>query len=422
MNKPVATGTAQIEVPAPVALSPQIAAPARSPLRKILAVATMLALLVAAAIAWWMLGTTDPVRYTTAPVTRGAVVRGVTATGTVNPVLTIIVGSYVSGVIQEIHCDYNTQVKKGQVCAQIDPRPYQSVVDQNKANLAVAKAQLVKDQANFDYAQINYDRNSRLAQTNAISKDTLDIARNALDQARAQIGVDQATIAQRQAQLEAAQVNLGYTNIVSPVEGTVVSRNVTVGQTVAASFQTPTLFLIATDLTKMQVDTNVSESDIGGIMDGNKAVFTVDAFPKRNFEGAVVQVRQSPQTVQNVVTYDVVVSVDNADLALKPGMTAANRIITDQRSDVLRVPSQALRYAPATATRRSGTSGRTRPAEQGRVWVLRDGKPVRVAVTAGLDDDTYTEIVKGELNLGDQVIIAEQRSNTDNKTAAPRLR
>jgi HlyD family secretion protein len=167
----------------------------------------------------------------------------------------------------------------------------------------------------------------------------------------------------------------------------------------------------------------VSESDIGGIKEGNKALFTVDAFPKRTFEGTVTQVRQSPQTVQNVVTYDVVVSIDNSDLALKPGMTAANRIVTDQRADVLRVPSQALRYAPATgAPRRSGTFGRTRPAEQGRVWVLRDGKPARVAVTAGLDDDTYTEVVKGELKPDDQVIIAEQRSNTDNKPTAPRLR
>jgi HlyD family secretion protein len=405
----------------PAVLSPKIAAPARSPLRKYGLIAAPLALLLAAAIAWWSLGSTSSVQYTTAPVTRGAVTRGVTATGTVNPVLTIIVGSYVSGVIQEIHCDYNTEVKKGQVCAQIDPRPYQTVVDQNNANLAMAKAQLVKDQANFDYAQINYDRNVRLSQTNAISKDTLDIARNALDQARAQVGVDQATIAQRQAQLEAAQVNLGYTAIVSPVDGTVVSRNVTVGQTVAASFQTPTLFLIATDLTKMQVDTNVSESDIGGIKDYDKASFTVDAFPKRTFAGAVSQVRQSPQNVQNVVTYDVVVSVDNFDLALRPGMTAATRIVIDHRNDVIRVPSQALRYAPATA-RRTGTAGRTRSAEQGRVWVLRDGKPVRVTVTVGLDDDTYTEIVKGDINPDDQVIIAEQRNSTDNKTAAPRLR
>ena len=152
------------------------------------------------------------------------------------------------------------------------------------------------------------------------------------DQALAQITFDEATIQQRQAMLDAAQVNLDYTNIISPVDGTVVSRNVTMGQTVAASFQTPTLFLIATDLTKMQVDANVSESDIGGIKEGNKATFTVDAYSKRLFEGTVTQVRQSPQTVQNVVTYDVVVSVDNSDLALKPGLTAATRIIIDQRN------------------------------------------------------------------------------------------
>lgn len=422
MNKPVTTGTAPIEVPAPAALGAKIGAPARAPFRKIGLIATPLALLLAAAIAWWTLGGESPVQYSTAPVTRGAVTRAVTATGTVNPVLTIIVGTYVSGVIQDLSCDYNTQVKRGQICAKIDPRPYQTVVDQNRANLTAAKAQVEKSKVSLTYAQLTYDRMARLGQTNAVSKDAVDNAKNLYDQARAQVGVDEADIALHEAQLATAQVNLDYTNIASPVEGTVVSRNVTMGQTVAASFQTPTLFLIATDLTKMQVDTNVSESDIGGITDGDKAIFTVDAFPKRTFEGTVVQVRQSPQTVQNVVTYDVVVSVANTDLALKPGMTAANRIITDQRSDVLRVLSQALRYAPATATRRTGTSGRTRPAEQGRVWVLRDGKPVRVAVTTGLDDDTYTEIVKGELNPGDQVIIAEQRSSTDNKAAAPRLR
>ena len=421
MNKPVEIDTARVE-PVVLVPKPQAANPVTPHRRHVLLIAALssLALIAAVGAAWWFATAEAPVRYTTAPVTTGAVTRAVTATGTVNPVLTIIVGSYVSGVILEINCDYNTQVKKGQVCAQIDPRPYQTVVDQNNANLAQARAQLVKDQANLDYAQINYDRNARLAQTNAISKDTLDVAKNALDQARAQIGVDQATIAQRQAQLAAAQVNLDYTNIVSPVDGTVVSRNVTVGQTVAASFQTPTLFLIATDLTKMQVDTNVSESDIGGIKESNKAIFTVDAFPKRNFEGTVSQVRQSPQTVQNVVTYDVVVSIDNTDLALKPGMTAANRIITDERTNVLRVPSQALRYAPADrSSQRSGR--RSNAVDRTRVWVLRDGKPVRVAVTAGLDDETYTEIVKGELKAGDLVIVAEQRTTNNSKVAAPRL-
>jgi HlyD family secretion protein len=428
MSKPVGIGAARAEQPAPVVLvpkSPPAAAPAAPKSRKLWLIGGLLALAVLVAIGavWWFSSSAGTVNYTTAPVTRGDVTRTVTATGTVNPVLTIIVGSYVSGVIQEIHCDYNTEVKKGQVCAKIDPRPYQSVVDQNKANLAQAKAQLEKDKANLTYAQLNYDRNGRLAQGNAVSKDALDIAKNALDQATAQIGVDEASIQQRQALLEAAQVNLSYTDIVSPVDGTVVSRNVNVGQTVAASFQTPTLFLIATDLTKMQVDTNVSESDIGGIKDWDKATFTVDAFPKRTFDGAVSQVRQSPQNVQNVVTYDVVVSVDNTDLALKPGMTAATRIIIDQKRDVLRVPSQALRYAPVGSggTRRSATSASPGQAPQARVWVLRGGKPARVVVTAGLDDDSFTEIVGGELKAGDLVITAEQRDAAA-KAAVPRPR
>ena len=428
MNMPVAFEASRAEPPAPVTLAPkpESTAPVHSHRGKpwVIGGLSALAVIIAIALAWWLSGGNGTVRYTTAPVTRGAVTRAVTATGTVNPVLTIIVGSYVSGVIQEIHCDYNTEVKQGQVCAKIDPSPYQTVVDQNKANLGVARAQLEKDKANLAYAQLNFERNARLAQTNAVSKDTLDISKNALDQALAQIGVDEATIAQRQAQLAATEVNLGYTNIVSPVDGTVVSRNVTVGQTVAASFQTPTLFLIATDLTKMQVDTNVSESDIGGIKNGNQAEFTVDAFPKRAFRGQVSQVLQSPQNVQNVVTYDVVVSIDNSDGALKPGMTAATRIIIDQRSDVLRVPSQALRYSPDrsdTAAKRGTNSTRSGAGAQAHVWVLRDGTPTRIQVTSGLDDDTYTEIVKGDLKADDQVIIAEQRTTTKAALPTPRL-
>ena len=386
---------------------------------------TILAAIAAAAalglLAWiWFSPNGEPVRYTTAAAARGDITKTVTATGTVNPVLTIIVGTYVSGVIQELHCDYNTEVTVGQVCAKIDPRPYQTIVDQNRANLAQAKAQLEKSKAALAYAKILFERNDALARNNAVSKDALDSSRAAYDAARAQIGVDEATIQQRQAQLEAADVNLGYTDIVSPVNGTVVSRNVTVGQTVAASFQTPTLFLIATDLTQMQVDTNVSESDIGGIKTGNRGSFTVDAFPRRTFRGTVTQVRQSPQTVQNVVTYDVVVSVDNKDLALKPGMTAATRIVVEQRRDVLRVPSQALRYSPP-GQGPAGGARRTRNADvQGRVFVLRDGAPVAVPVTTGLDDDSFTEIVSGELKAGDLVVTAEQRGTA--KAALPRPR
>ena len=422
MNKPIETTELQAATPVVLVPVPPVPARPRSWKLRLIGGALALALIAAVGAVWWLSSANGAVHYTTAPVTTGAVTRMVTATGTVNPVLTIIVGTYVSGVIQDLSCDYNTKVKVGQVCAKIDPRPYQTVVDQNKANLNAAQAQLDKDKATLAYAQLFFDRMVGLAKTNAVSKDSLDNAQSLLDQARAQVGVDEATIAQREAQLATAQVNLDYTNIVSPVDGTVVSRNVTMGQTVAASFQTPTLFLIATDLTKMQVDTNVSESDIGGVNESNKAVFTVDAFPKRSFDGTVAQVRQSPQNLQNVVTYDVVVSVDNSDLALKPGMTAATQIVIDQRSDVLRVPSQALRYAPATAgaTRRSGTSPKTGQAPQARVWVLRDGNPVRIAVTAGLDDDTFTEIVKGELKAGDLVITAERRTN-NSKPAAPRL-
>jgi HlyD family secretion protein len=371
-------------------------------------------LLVAAAIAWWILGGPSTVHYTTDTVTRGAITRGVTATGTVNPELTIIVGTYVSGVIQQLFCDYNTPVKTGQVCAKIDPRPYQTIVDQNKANLAVGRAQLEKDRANLAYTKLTLDRDAKLVQTNAVSQDTFDNAKSAYDQAQAQITFDEATIQQRQAELASAQVNLDYADIVSPVDGIVVSRNVTMGQTVAASFQTPTLFLIASDLTKMEVDTNVSESDIGGIKQGDRSTFTVDAFPKRTFEGTVSQVRQSPQTVQNVVTYDIVVSVDNSDLALMPGMTTANRIITDQRNDVIRVPTQALRYTPSGLAR-VNVSG------QAQIWVLRNEQPISVPVVIGLEDDNFTEIVSGDVKAGDLVITAEQVA-TGSNTAAPRLR
>ncbi len=373
----------------------------------------LLVLVALAGVWWWAAGRSAPPRYLTAAVTRGDVTRAVTATGTVNPVLTIIVGSYVSGVIQQISCDYNTEVKQGQVCATIDPRPYQAVVDQDKANLDVARAQLGKDRAALAYAQVNDQRNRQLVLRNYVSKNVADSSRSVYQQAKAQVALDQATIEQRQALLAAAEINLGYTSIVSPVNGTVVSRNVTIGQTVAATFQTPTLFLIATDLTKMQVDTNVSESDVGGMKQGQEASFTVDAFPGRVFRGAVEQVRQSPQTVQNVVTYDVVVAVANADLALKPGMTAAVDIVTARRPGVLRVPDQALRYTPSGAA--------AVPAGTSRVWVLRGGKPVAVPIGRGLDDDTNTEILTGDLQPGDRVILGEQRAAGSAALPVPRF-
>ncbi len=405
--------------PAVEALAPPARA-ASTPRRRHWGWLAVVALLVAigAAAAWFELRQAPTVRYATQPVTRGTVAKTVTATGTVNPILTIIVGSYVSGVIQSLSCDFNTPVKTGQVCAKIDPRPYQAVVDQATANLAVAKAQLVKDQANLAYTDANNQRNQLLLKQDSVSKDAAEQAQNAYDQAKAQVGLDAASIQQYQATLEAAQLNLGYTDIIAPVDGIVVSRNVTQGQTVASSLQTPTLFLVATDLKTMQVDTNISESDVGGVKQGDAATFTVDAYPKRTFTGAVTQVRVNPQTVQNVVTYDAVISAANDDLALFPGMTASTNIVVDQRLNALRVPDQALRYVPGGLPR-AGTSEGAGGNGTARVWALRDGKPAPIDVTTGLDDDTYTEIVKGDLNAGDAVILSEDRGATGAQSGTP---
>lgn len=339
---------------------------------------------------WWASHREAPVRYTTMPVSQGDIARIVSATGTVNPVLTIIVGSYVSGVIQQLYCDYNTQVKAGQVCAKIDPRPFQAALDQYSG-------QLVRDRAILEKDRMDLARYQRLAKQESIARQQAEDQLYLVNQ-------DEGTVKLDEGLVENAKLNLEYTDIISPVDGTVVSRNVTQGQTVASSFQTPTLFLIATDLKKMQVDTNTSESDIGQVKEGDTATFTVDAFPQRTFHGTVTQVRQSPQTVQNVVTFDAVVSVENSDLALMPGMTASTRIIVDQRSNVVRVPNPALRYAP-------GGLASVGPKAGGgaRVWVLRNGRPVAVPVVTGLDDDNFTEIVKGDIHPGDQIVVSEDR-------------
>jgi HlyD family secretion protein len=384
-------------------------------------------LLVGGAGYYWTRYREAPVRYVTAPVTRGTVAVALTATGTVNPVTVVEVGTYVSGPIVRWSCDYNARVTVGQLCAQIDPRPFQMVADQAAANLAVARAQLVKDQASLTYAKTTYERDSGLLQRGIVSQATLDNDKSTYDQAVAQITYDESAIQERQAEVNAAQVNLGFTRIISPVDGIVVSRNIEIGQTVAASFQTPILFLIATDLTKMQVDTNVSESDIGGVKVGDRATFTVQTFPNRQFQGAVRQVRQAPTTVQNVVTYDVVVAVDNADGALKPGMTATTRIVKAEHDDVLMLPEQALRFLPeGVKNDRAGQgarrSERSAPpggdtTHRGRAWVLRDGKPVPVPLMVGLADGTSAEIAKGELAEGDQVIVTE--ATTGAKSAGP---
>ena len=373
--------------------------------RRYLLLLALLLLSSAGAAALWSMRRTPSVHYTSAAIIRGTIARSITATGTVNPILTIIVGSYVSGVIQSLSCDYNTVVKAGQICAKVDPRPYQATLDQYTG-------QLLRDRAILGKDRINLARYQKLVAQNSIAR------QQAEDQAYI-VQQDEGTVKLDEGLVESAKLNLDYTNIISPVNGTVVSRNVTQGQTVAASFQTPTLFLIGTDLKKMEVDTNVSESDVSGMKEGSKATFTVDAYPNRMFQGTVAQIRLSPQSVQNVVTYDVVIDVDNGDLALMPGMTASTQIVIDQRKDVLRVPDPALRYAPHGLTAAGpGTSIRG----QARVWVLRNGQPVEVPVVLGLDDGNLTEIVKGDFQPGDRIITAETRGQTGNPSglAPPR--
>jgi len=360
----------------------------------------------AIALVWWRRSRSPSTGYLTAPVSRGTIIRAITATGAVNPVVTVQVGAFVSGNIQTLYCDYNTKVKPNQLCAKIDPRPYQVVVDQNAAALGTAKAQLLKDQASLTYAKLTYDRDLGLLKQGVVSQDNVDSDKSTYDQAVAQVALDQATITQRQAELQAAEVNLQYTDIVSPVEGTVISRNVDVGQTVAASFQTPMLFLVGKDLTRMQVDVSVSESDIGAVAVGQRSTFTVEAYPNRTFVGQVAQIRRAPITVQNVVTYDVVIAVANPDLVLLPGMTANSRIVTAERDSALRVPLQALRYAP-NGVGREGRPGGDRSHQQ--VWVLGAGRevPEPVPVVTGMDDGTLIEVVSGALAVGDQVVIGE---------------
>lgn len=390
----------------------------RAPRRRIALIAGVLVLLLVAVLAgWWATRSAPPPKYLTATLSRGDVSRAVTATGTVNPVMTIIVGSYVSGVIRDVYCDYNTRVKKGQLCARIDPRPYQAALEQ-------AEGALARDSAQLSGARSDLARYAVLVPQNLVAEITYTDQVALVHQLEGSVQVDRALVSN-------AKVNLGYTNIVSPVDGTVVARNITVGQTVAASFQTPTLFLIATDLTRMQVDTNVSESDIGSIRKDEPADFTVEAFPGRIFRGTVVQVRQAPQVVQNVVTYDAVVGVSNPEFLLKPGMTATVSIITAQRREVVRIPDQALRFSPGglgaanAGGAPQGAPPKAAPApgsgQPAQVWVLSDSKLVAIPIRVGIDDGAYSELVSGDLRAGERVIIGEQLPAANAKARTLRL-
>ena len=356
-----------------------------------------------------------PVRYRTATVERGLVESVVTATGTINPVVSVQVGSQVTGKIQSLHADFNSVVKAGDLVATIDPSVYQARRDQAAATLANTKAAVAKSQADLAQRKRELARINSLLGQQFVSQNDVDVAVTAQQGAQAQLEVSEAQVKQAKAQLDAADLDLKYTVIRSPVSGIVIARNVEVGQTVTAGFQTPTLFLIALDLTKMQVDTNVSEADIGGIAEGKEAAFSVDAYPGESFRGMVKQVRNAPISVQNVVAYDVVVEVDNRELRLKPGMTANVSIVVARKEDALKVPNAALRFSPPQSGRHAGLSEgpataaalkKTTTPGQKRVWREgASGDPEAVSLQTGISDGTFTEIVTDALHEGEPVII-----------------
>ncbi len=353
-------------------------------------------------------------QFKTVKVQRGEITQVVTATGTVNPVTTIIIGTRVSGTIVALYADYNSQVKKGQLIAQIDPTPFENELKQAEAELLNSKASLFKAEVTLKDAERTLKRKQELFKRDLIARSELDDAETAYNNAKAQYEIAVAQVKKAEAGLRQAITNLGYTKIVSPVDGVVIAKNVEVGQTVAASFQTPTLFTIAPDLTKMQVDTNVDEADISKIKAGMEASFTVDAYPDRKFKGIVSQIRLSPTVTQNVVTYNVVISVDNSHLLLKPGMTANVTFVVESKKDVIKIPNAALRFRMPN----------TPVAKQQGVWVLRGGKPVRINVKTGISDGEWTELLEGEIKEEDQVIVdigTTQKGSSQN-TPRPPLR
>jgi HlyD family secretion protein len=363
--------------------------------------------------------------FQTAPVTRGPITQAVTATGTLNPVQNVQVGSQVSGNIQKLFVDFNSVVKAGQVIAQIDPVVFQANVNQAEGDLANARAAL-------ELARLNEGRTQALVAKQNSAQSDLDQATAALHQAEANVKI-------KEGALEKAKADLDHCTITSPIDGIVISRNVDVGQTVAASLQAPVIFQIANDLSKMQIDANVAEADVGAVAVDQDVEFTVDAFPTRTFPGKVVQVRNAPITVQNVVTYDTVIGVSNPDQKLKPGMTANVSIVAAHRDDTLKIPNSALRFRPpdqasSPAPRRDPSSGPRQPGGGNKpggnraerrtertVYVLASGasKPAATTIKTGISDGITTEVVEG-LKEGDRVVTGmTENASADTQATNP---
>lgn len=390
-------------------------------------------------------------KYETTKVDRGQIVAKVTATGTLSALVTVQVGSQVSGRVQALFVDFNDPVTKGQVIAKVDPRMFESQIEQARANDIAARGNLERAQAQAAEAERQLARTESLAAQKLVSEADLDAARANAAVARATARATEGQVAQGRASLRQAELNLNYATIVSPIDGIVVSRAVDVGQTVAASFQAPVLFTLAEDLRKMQVNTSVAEADVGKLRAGMAASFLVDAYPGKRFKGAVRQIRNAPQNVQNVVTYDAVIDVENPDLELRPGMTANVTFTVAERENVLRVPNAALRFrAPADMLgaaggkrgARRGAGGGEPASEPGSgpptapperveddptvrtVWVLRGEKPESTRVRAGLTDGLFTELL--ELTPGTPPSLAENdvliTNVNSNDKPKPRMR
>jgi HlyD family secretion protein len=386
------------------------------------------------------------VQWETTAVDRGRVVARVTATGVLSALVTVQVGSQVSGSIQKLYADFNSPVKKGQIIAKIDPRLFQASLENARANYAQAKATLMKDEVQARFNERQSKRQGVLVKEKLIAPSDFDTAESAAGTSLAQVEADKANVQQARAILHQAEVNLALTDIVSPTDGVVISRNVDVGQTVAATMSAPIIFVIAEDLRKMQVDTSVAEADVGKLTAGMAATFVVDAYPGERFKGKVRQIRNAAQTLQNVVTYDAVIDVDNGELKLRPGMTANVNFVFANREDVLRIPNAALRYRPSAevlealgldakkmrggegsgdGSMRSGKGGKSgkdgKDGKDGKrepgaasatdetpdrraVWKLFGSVPQMVRIKIGTTDGSKTEVVDGPLAESDQVI------------------
>jgi HlyD family secretion protein len=356
---------------------------------------------------------------TTAPVTRGSIVSVVSATGTVQPVTSVLVGSQVSGIIESLSADFNSIVRQGQVLAKLDQSTFLSSLEQARASLVNAEAEADRLRVAKAAADAALARAQELSARQLIPAQDFQSAQTDARTAAAQVTAGDAKVTQAKSAVESAQVNLAKTVIASPIDGVVTARNVDVGQTVAASFSAPTLFVIAADLSKMQVNANVDESDVGQVAAGQAVTFRVDAYPNETFTGRVSQVRLDPATTNNVVVYAAIIDAPNPQLQLKPGMTANATIEVARRDDVLRVPAAALRFKPDTAVLAQYAGGAAAPAGPAgkTVWVMNGNAIAPIAVKAGVSDGTYTEVANGALSEGALVVTRAASTSTSTSPA-----